>query len=255
MIRSDATRSPRRIGRRYLVFSRAARMPAYNAFLALGCLVGVLAGATTPSAQAIGAARFAVVASLLLAPALVGARIWFVFMHWRFFRAHPRTVFDRRRGGSALYGGLLLAFAVSAALLPLAGVPLWDFWDAASVTMLVGLIVTRFGCLVNGCCGGRTTSRWFGVRLPDHTGRWERRIPTQLLEAGWAVFALGIALWVDGRLPFAGALFLIVVDGYAGARLLLEQTRDDATGRRANVAVSAALLVATLIVALAWWLA
>jgi phosphatidylglycerol---prolipoprotein diacylglyceryl transferase len=154
----------------------------------------------------------------------------------------------------ALYGGLILAVAVSVALLPLASVRFWTFWDAASLTMLVGLFFTRFGCLVNGCCGGVATSRWFGVNLPDDKGRWGRRISTQLLEAGWALLALGVALEIAGQLPFKGFLFVMVLGGYGAVRLLLEPTRAYAAGRRANVAASAALLVASVSY-LVWWTA
>ena len=221
-------------------------IPAYKAFLAVGCVAGVLVGALTRSGQSIGAPRFALIASGLLVPALIGARLWFIFIHWRFFRTRPRASWERGSGGSSLYGGLVLAVAVSVALLPLAGVDFWSFWDAASLTMLVGLFFTRFGCLINGCCQGRPTSGRLGIRLPDERGRWERRIPTQLLEAGWAAMALALALEIDGRLPFEGFLFVVVVGGYAGLRLVLEHTRASAAGRRANVAASTLLLVASL---------
>jgi prolipoprotein diacylglyceryltransferase len=221
--------------------------------LCLGCVAGVLVGAATPSAQEIDPARFALAATLLLVPALAGARLWFVLVNWQVVRDRPGIVWHRSGGGSALYGGLLVAVAASAALLPLAEIPFWEFWDAAAVTMLVGLILTRFGCLMNGCCAGRATGGRLGIWLPDHRGVRQRRIPTPLLEAAWAALLLPLALAGNGRLPFAGALFLGVAGAYAGARLLLEHTREPAAGRRANIAASGALVAGAPLAVLIGW--
>lgn len=117
----------------------------------------------------------------------------------------------------------------------LASVPLLDslqlpfaaFWDVAVFTILIGMTFTRIGCWLNGCCAGRPTEGRFAMYLPNAQGIWRQRIPTQLLEAGCAVLLLAgaIALW--NRLPFRGALFLLVVAGYSGGRLVLETTRED----------------------------
>lgn len=227
------------------------RLSAYQWFLAAGCFAGVLAGSLTPSAHAIGRANFALAASLLIVPALLGSRIWFVVLHWASFRDQPSVILHRGGGGSALYGGLLLAAALSIPLLALADLPFWAFWDAASVTMLVGLLFTRIGCSLNGCCRGVETTRWFGVPLPDERGNWRRRVPTQLLEAGWALLALVVAELIGGRLPFAGFLFLSVLAGYGGMRLLVDRSRADTAGRSANLLVSVLLMAGALSLCLA----
>jgi len=230
------------------------RLSAYQWFLAAGCFAGVLAGALTPSAGTIGRANFALAASLLIVPALLGARIWFVLLHWVWFRKQPSVIWHRSGGGSALYGGLLLAVLLSIPLLALAGLPFWTFWDAASVTMLVGLLFTRIGCSLNGCCRGAETTRWFGLRLPDERGKWRRRVPTQPLEAAWATLALVVALLIGGSLPFAGFLFLAVLAGYGGLRLVLDRTRVERTGRGANLIFSALLVCGGVTLCLVWWI-
>ena len=118
--------------------------------------------------------------------------------------------------------------------------------------MLIGLACTRVGCLMNGCCGGRRSSRWVAVRLPDEQGDWQTRIPTQLLEAGWAVLVLTGAVLARPGAPFAGAVFLGVVAAYGAGRLVLEPTRAAAGSRasRANLAFVAALTLAATLVLL-----
>src|SRR6266511_2880327 len=122
----------------------------YTAMLYLGCVAGIYAGTAVAGAEGIGAARFALTAVALLPPALIGARLWFVLQHLRQFRIDPRRIWRRAQGGSALYGGLVLSVLVSVPVLQAAGLPFLRFWDAGSVTMIVGLIFTRFGCLAHG---------------------------------------------------------------------------------------------------------
>ena len=64
------------------------------------------------------------------------------------------------------------------------------------------------------------------MRLPNHLGVWDRRIPTQWLEAGWAAILLVFAIAVWRWLPFPGALFLIVIACYASGRLVLATARE-----------------------------
>jgi phosphatidylglycerol:prolipoprotein diacylglycerol transferase len=109
--------------------------------------------------------------------------------------------------------------------------PFAAFWDAATFTILVGMVVTRVGCLLNGCCGGRPTSAWFGLNLPDHRGVWQRRVPTQILEMILTAMLLGAAISARDREPFAGAIFLSALVAYSAARYIIGQLRDSGAGR------------------------
>jgi len=239
-----ATGLTRLAGRRYLVRWRGVDIAAYTAMLYLGCVAGILVGAAIAGSYGLDQSRVAVAMIVLLVPALAGARLWFVAEHWAVYRRDPRRIWRHSEGGSALYGGLLLSLAVSVSVLALFDLPYWTFWDAAAFTMLVGLVFTRMGCLMNGCCAGRPTSGRLGIRLPHHEGVWERRVPTPLLEAGWAVLVLAGAAAMSAGRPFAGSVLLYVLAAYGAGRVLLEPTRAEAgtPGSRANIVVSAMLL-------------
>lgn len=237
-------RPTRVAGRRYLVRWRGVDIPAYTAMLYLGCVAGVLVGAVVAGSYGLDESRVALAMSVLLFPALAGARIWYVVDHWSVYRSEPQRIWRRSEGGSALYGGLLLSLLVSVPVLVLFDIPFWAFWDAAAFTMLIGLVFTRVGCLMNGCCAGRPTSGPLGVRLPDHRGVWERRIPTPIIEAAWAILVLAGAAIISASRPFAGAVLVFVLAAYGGGRVMLERTRADAgtRGSWANIVVSALLL-------------
>ena len=174
---------------------------AYKTMLYLGCVAGVYAGAAVAGERGLDESRFALVTIGLLLPAMVGARAWFVVRHIDTYRREPRRIAARREGGAALFGGLAVGAVVSVPVLRLAGLPYWTFWDAAIVTMLVGLIVTRFGCSLNGCCAGRPTDGRLGLRLPNVGGRWQRRYPTQPLEAAFGGLVLAGALTLRHVFP------------------------------------------------------
>ena len=207
---------------------------AYKVMLYLGCVAGVYAGAAVAVGRGLDASRFALVTIALLVPAFIGARLWFVVRH-----GPVAGLLDRSQGGAGLFGGLVVAVVVSVPVLRLAGLPFWTFWDAASVTMLVGLVFTRFGCLMNGCCTGRPTHSWLGVELPNVFGHRERRYPTQVLEAALAAVLLIAALAIRNRIS-DGAVFVGVVILYCAGRAVLQPLREDTRVWRAVLAVDSA---------------
>jgi phosphatidylglycerol---prolipoprotein diacylglyceryl transferase len=224
---------------------------SYPAMLYLGLVVGVLAGRAAAAASSLDPNRTEAAILLLLVPALVGARAWFVIGHWPVYLRDPRRIWRRSEGGAAMYGGLVLAVLASLALLPTLGLPFGSFWDAAAITMLLGMVFTRVGCLLTGCCAGRPMEGRFAMRLPDATGIRRRRVPTQLLEGGAGLALLVGALALRDVTPFPGALFLYTVGGYGLARLLIEPTREaqDRVGRFPVASLVSAILVVSCLLA------
>lgn len=244
-------RTGRVFGRRYLSVGRR-RVASYVVLLEVGCVAGTFVGAWAASADGLDANRFVVATAVLLVPALVGSRAWFVLGHLDEYRRDPSRWWRRREGGSALYGGLLLSALVGIPVLGVLDLPYWRFWDASIVTMLVGLVPTRVGCAMNGCCAGRPTDGRLGVWMPDVQGRWVRRHPSPLLEAGLAAAILVavavVAATAGPRWPFAGARFLAVVGAYAAGRVALGAVREaDGRSTRANLVVSVAILASVVL--------
>jgi prolipoprotein diacylglyceryltransferase len=153
--------------------------------LYFGLVAGVVAGNAAAHASRIDAFRVFVATHILIVPALAGARLFYVATHWPVYRHDLRRIWNRGEGGFAQYGGLIVMLPLSVPVLAALQLPFGAFWDVAAFTILVGMIITRIGCLMNGCCAGRPSRMWGSVYLPNHLGVWERRIPTQCLEAVW----------------------------------------------------------------------
>ena len=219
-----------------IIFSwRGYNIYSYPAMLYAGLLAGVFVGADVAQGAGISADRFAIAIVLLLIPALAGARLYFVLIHWEIYRHEPARIWRRTEGGMAMYGGLILAVPLSIPLLRSLGLPFGGFWDAAVLTILLGMAFTRVGCFLNGCCSGRPSEAWFALLLPDHQGVWRRRIPTQLMEMIFALMLFACALALRGHSPFPGAIFCFAVAAYGAGRSYLESLREYETGRDKTV--------------------
>lgn len=214
--------------RRILISWRGWNLHSYPTMLYLGMVCGIFVAAWVAGHSGLDPDRF-VLATMILSPlTLIGARLFFVAGHWDLYRNDRARIWRRSEGGLAMYGGLLLAVPVSVPLLRLMGLSFAKFWDAATFAILVGMIFTRFGCLMNGCCSGRPSTSWLALNLPDYRGIWRRRMPTQLLEVAWAAVLLAAAFALRRHEPFAGAIFCSALLAYGIARYFLQKLRDDA---------------------------
>jgi phosphatidylglycerol:prolipoprotein diacylglycerol transferase len=228
---------------------RGIRIYAYPAMLYLGMVFGVIGGTYTAALHGLDPMPVYGAMLLLLLPALVGARLLFIASHWEVYHLEPSRIWRRSEGGAALYGGLVASFVLSLPLLGLLGVSVAAFWDAAAVAMLIGMVPTKFGCLLNGCCAGRLTDGALALYLPNEQGIWCRRLPAQPLEAGLAVLLLIVSFAAWKRFPFDGVLFLTALAGYGLGRWWLESTREtiDRVGSISlHRAISAVLVVLSM---------
>jgi phosphatidylglycerol---prolipoprotein diacylglyceryl transferase len=234
-----------------LFYWRGRAVWSYPALLYVGSVVGIVAGNLIANARGLNGTRVYFASVLLLPIALLGGRLTFVLGRWDLFRRQPALIWRRELGGLVMYGGLL-SVPVSAPLLRALDVPFWAFWDIGAAIMLIGMVFTRFGCLLNGCCVGRETASRFGLVLRDRAGVVKRRIPTQMLEAALGTAVLAAMPMIPGDAP-PGTFFLSALAAYAFGRVLLEGTREEhssALSLGALGAVSIALVALAVVLLL-----
>lgn len=202
------------------------RIWSYPALLYAGLLTGFYVMYAIAPAVGCASAPAALSLLILFAPALAGARLWFVVDHWSYYRREPARAWRRSEGGMTLYGGLVLAVALSPVVLTALAVSFAAFWDAATVAILVAMVFTRAGCLLNGCCSGRASDGRLTLCLPDHAGHRRRRHPVQIFEMTAAfTLLLGSVGMLLIRTP-QGTIFIFGLSGYACVRLALDRLRE-----------------------------
>jgi len=100
------------------------------------------------------------------------------------------------------------------------------------------LAVGRIGCLGAGCCGGRPTDSVLALWLPDGSGVWAMRYPTQIMSGVANLLIFGLLLAVerygqkrvgkDRTWPFNGFLFSLYAGLFCLERFSMEWLRADA---------------------------
>jgi phosphatidylglycerol:prolipoprotein diacylglycerol transferase len=224
-----------------LVTWGAFRVPSYVVMLYLGLLAGTYSAYAAGRADGMSGERFMGAILALLVPAVLGARIAFVASRWDVYRSQPGKILVPGNDGGAIAYGALACVPVSVPLLVALGLPFASFWDAGAVGFLAAIVCLRIGCFLNGCCRGLVAGR----------------LPTQLLEAGWAAALLVGAILAADRMPFAGALFVATLAAYAAGRFAIDFGRDaPRTLGRLTVAQACSagfVLVSVIFLAAASW--
>lgn len=150
-------------------------------------------------------------------------------------------------GGFTYYGGFVGASAAAWFLLKRDRFPFWKAADMAGLVIPVGLGFGRMGCLLAGCCFGKTWSSPLALSFPGDSpasefqykakligSPLERSLPvhpTQIYEsAGAFAIAALLILYLHGRKRYDGQVFVAFVMLYAALRFVLEFWRSDDRG-------------------------
>ncbi|MGH7800133.1 MAG: prolipoprotein diacylglyceryl transferase family protein [Thermodesulfobacteriota bacterium] len=120
------------------------------------------------------------------------------------------------------FGTYAITIAGSALALKLLKIPFLAFWDVNILSLLTLIFITRFGCLLNGCCSGRPTHSAWGIELSNYEGVTCRRVPMQLLEASLVAIVIVFSVSIWPYLPFEGALFCTASASYCIGRIVLD---------------------------------
>lgn len=221
---------------------------SYQVLLCVGIYLGSLATAFAAQQSGLSPLRVGMAAALSALVGLVGARAYHVLLHLRhYIDTGWHGVWDRERGGWAVFGALLTFVPATWLAAWMLGVSPPLLWDHMSAGVLVGGFWIRLGCVFNGCCVGRRTTGRFAVWLHDTDGVRAWRLPVQYLEmAWWALGLLLFARWWPMQAA-AGSYALGVVAWYGAGRAVLEPMREHSEavgGVRVNQLVAVVLAVA-----------
>ena len=207
----------------------------------LGTLAALALGAETMRRTGEDPNAFLVAGVLIFIPAVVAAHLGPAAV------AHGvrRDAWLLPNRGSAFFHAVPVAAVFGTAVVWSLGLPAGRFLDSVAVGVAAGTIFGRLGCLMHGCCGGRPTAGRLGLRLTDADGVRARRIPTQLLDAGWALLVLVGLLATVGSTP-PGVPFFAAAVAYGTGRFLTDFTRQRRpSGRRLSDAQIGALALVT----------
>jgi phosphatidylglycerol:prolipoprotein diacylglycerol transferase len=202
----------------------------YGVMMALAFLAGLWTATRRARLANVHGEIIADVTMWLMAGSIVGARFVYVTTYWKQeFAGEPFSeVFMIQHGGLVYYGGLIGASVAGFGYLAWKKLPVWKIADILAPSIALGSVFGRIGCLLNGCCFGRTCDLPWAIHFPaDHETHGVGVHPTEIYDA-LLNFILYLALaWLFRRRKFDGQILALYFIGYAICRTTVEFFRGD----------------------------
>jgi prolipoprotein diacylglyceryl transferase len=139
---------------------------SYSFFMALGMFAAFVLSIFIALRMSLRMPAYLICLSGAALSVPVGARILFALTNKSVYAAHPELIFSLNSKGFALYGGLLLATVSTLILCKVLKISVWRFADSITPGVAIGLLISRIGCFLNGCCFGTKTDLPWGVVFP-----------------------------------------------------------------------------------------
>lgn len=181
-----------------------------------------------------------------IAAGILGARIYYVIFAWDYYKDDFLSIFNIRQGGLAIYGGIIGACIAVVIYSRKKKQNFSLLMDTASMSIVFGQIMGRWGNFFNREAFGDYTNNLFAMQLPVSAVRaneitqkmWDHVVtvngveyiqvhPTFLYESLWNVGVLLFLFWFRKRKKFNGEVFLMYLIGYGLGRIWIEGLRTD----------------------------
>ena len=177
---------------------------------------------------------------------IIGARLYYVVFQWAYYKEHLAEIINLRKGGLAIYGGVIAAVITLIVFVKKRRVSFFSMADTGCIGLVTGQIIGRWGNFVNCEAFGGYTDSLFAMRIKrsivnetmisqdllDHLilengVEYIQVHPTFLYESAWNLGLLLFILWYRRRKKFTGEILWIYLAGYGIGRAWIEGLRTD----------------------------
>ncbi|MDR1663573.1 MAG: prolipoprotein diacylglyceryl transferase [Clostridiales bacterium] len=179
-----------------------------------------------------------------LAVSLICTRLYYVVFSWEQFKDNLWDIFNFRKGGLAIYGGLMGAVLSAFIASKWKKLPISLILDTCAPSFLIGQIVGRFGNFFNREAFGGYTDNPFAMRLladqangvtpellanavTERGAQYVQVHPTFLYESAWNLALMVALILYRPRKKFPGEVMYLYMLGYGFARFFIEGLRTD----------------------------
>lgn len=241
----------------------------YGVIIGIGVLCGVLLAAHVAKKEKLDADiiwDFAIYAIIF---SIIGARLYYVIFSWDMYKDNLIEIFNLRKGGLAIYGGVIAAFLTLWVYCKIKKQSFLRIADICVPGLVLGQVIGRWGNFTNREVFGEYTDSLLAMRLPvdmvrssdisekiaNHIVEGTNYIqvhPTFLYESLWNLVLLVLMLCYRQHKKFEGEQWLLYLGGYGLGRAWIEGIRTDTLFLpHTMIAVSQLLAVVLFVVAIA----
>jgi len=218
----------------------------YGITIAIGMLCGIYIAMRMAKKTKQNPDTYMDLAMVAIVCALAGARLFFVAFSWDQYKDDLLSIFNTRRGGLAIYGGVIAAVICAFVFARVKKLKFGQLVDTACIGLVLGQIIGRWGNFFNREVFGGYTNSLFAMQLPlnavrssDVTAEMMEHLqtidgisyiqvhPTFLYESLWNVGVLILLIWYTKKKKFHGEVFALYLLGYGIGRFWIEGMRTD----------------------------
>jgi len=206
---------------------------SYGFMMAVGFIAALLWIRYQSKQVNLSVAKMTDLAFLMILAAIVGARVAFILVEWRFYLQNPLDIFKVWEGGLVFLGGLVGCIIVAYYYLKKHGLSFWKVADVFMPGVALGHGLGRVGCFFAGCCHGRQCdpNAWYGMVFSGKEGSLAPPgiplYPTQLAEALTEFLTFLFLAWKSQKKGFDGQILLLYLIIYSLIRIGIETFRGD----------------------------
>ncbi len=209
---------------------------AYGLMLTVSFLLGVFYIYRMSQKQKIDFGPLLTIAYIMIFGGVAGARLFYVLFHLEEFRGTWSSAINPFHSGEFgiqglnLYGGILTAVILSYIYIRAKRLSVLKIFDLFAPTVGLGLIFTRIGCFLNGCCFGVPTDLPWGVTfppdsIPAYIFGTQHLHPTQVYSSIYGVILFLILHWRLKHKLFDGQVLSLLFMIEAIFRYFIEYVR------------------------------
>ncbi|MCF8720871.1 prolipoprotein diacylglyceryl transferase [Nitrospina gracilis] len=205
----------------------------YGLLVATGFFVGIVLAAKQGQKDGLDSARILDLCFYLLIASILGGRLLYVVVEYRYFIANPLEMLKFWKGGLVYYGGLMAAVATAWYFMRKFDLPFWKTADVLAPSIAIGQAIGRWGCFFAGCCYGVRTDAPWAITFTNPQSLAPLNVPlhpTQIYLSLNALVIFFILLWVQKRKRFDGQVLLTYGILYSIGRFIIEFYRGDDRG-------------------------
>ncbi len=173
---------------------------------------------------------------------LIGARIYYVVFAWDYYKNDLLSIFNLRKGGLAIYGGVIAAFLTLFLFCRKKKINYFTMVDICVPGLALGQAIGRWGNFFNREAFGEYTDSLLAMRLPEaavrpheitetiaaHAADGAIQVhPTFLYECLWNLMLVAAMLLIWKYKQFEGEIALVYLGGYGLGRSWIEGFRTD----------------------------